>query len=316
VLIGYWIESNLLPPPPRPVASDPTARRTSLKSYHHRPRAAHPPRARRSTLPWFMLAAISTLLAYVGVLFAGVRILPPGVTEQVVVGMFTTALIGVVAATMSIDIPQVRRRLRTLRRTRWQFALISLLYLAFWPIAVLPFYVVDGELRAVNTLMAVLALLFLPFVHWMLYATYRIVSMQGMWVRGAMLGLVLFYSGAPLTILDGALNAFGLGMMRRVDLVLSPRGCDIVHAAWPTRACTSGSRGGAGAHRLDNVEVLTRIGSHFYVTLPGGMADDRLPRAMIPATEVLSWHRAPKPDASASASPMPASSAPRGATGP
>jgi hypothetical protein len=105
-------------------------------------------------------------------------------------------------------------------------------------------------------------------------------------------------------------------MMRRVDPVLSPRGCDIVQAAWPMRACMPDARSGAGARRLENVDVLTRIGSHFYVAVPGGMEDDRLPRAMIPAAEVLSWHRAPKPDASAPASPMPASSAPRGATRP
>lgn len=319
VLIGYWIESNLLPPPPKPVVSDPAVKRTSLRSYHRRSHVAHPPRGRRSvvfggspragSLSWFMLAAAWTLLAYVGVLFVGVRSWPPSLAGQVIVVMFTIALIGILAATMSIDVPQVRRRLRTLRGARWQFALISLLYLAFWPVAVLPFFLVDGELRFVKTLMAVmavLALLLVPFVHWMLYATYRIASMQGVWVRGGMLGLVLFYSGAPPVILDGGLNAFGLGMMRRVDLVLSPRGCDIVHAAWPTRACTPNSGGGAGAQRLENVEVLTRIGSHFYVAVPGGMEDDRLPRAMIPATEVLSWHRAPKP----------APSAPRDAKGP
>lgn len=305
VLIGYWIESNLLPPPPKPAASAPTARRTSLKSYHRRLRAAHPPRARRSvvfgwhpragSLSWFMLAAISTLLAYVGVLFAGIRFWPAGVAGQVVVGMFTIGLVGIVIAAVAPDVPGIRRRLRALRRARWQFALISLLYLAFWPAAVLPFFVVDGELRAVDTLMAVLALLFVPFVHWMLYATYRIVSMQGMWVRGAMLGLVLLYSGAPLAILDGGLNAFGLGMMRRVDLVLTGRGCEIVHAAWPERVCTPDHRGEAGVYRLENVEVLTRIGAHVYVAVPGGIDDDRLPRATIPADEVLSWHRTAVP---------------------
>jgi hypothetical protein len=126
---------------------------------------------------------------------------------------------------------------------------------------------------------------------------------------------VFFHSGALPTIFDGALNAFGLGMMGRVDLVLSPRGCDIVHAAWPTRACTPDARGRA-VQRLENVEVLTGIGSHFYVAVRGGNEDDALPRVMIPASEVLSCHRAPKPDASAPARPMPASSAPRGAKGP
>lgn len=305
MLIGYWIESNLLPPPPKPAASDPTARRTSLKSYHHRPRAAHPPRARRSvvfgwhpragSLSWFMLAAAWTLLAYVGVLFAGVHVWPEGVTGQLVVGMFTIALVGVLAVTMSMDIPQVRRRLRALRRMRWQFALISLLYFAFWPIAVLPFFAVDGELRVRHALMASLALLLVPFVHWMLYATYRIASVQGWWVKGAMIGLVLCYSGAPLAILDGGLNAFGLGMMRRVDLVLTGRGCEIVHAAWPERLCTPDHRGEAGAYRLENVEVLTRIGAHVYVAVPGGIDDDRLPRATIPADEVLTWHRTTAP---------------------
>jgi Ca2+/Na+ antiporter len=263
-----------------------------------------------------MIAAAWTLLAYVGLLSGGVAFGPPGIARAAIVGVFAIALTIIVGTTIAIDIPQVRRRLRRLRRAPWPFLLVSMLYFAFWPIAVLPFFFVDGEFRVGHKMMAAMALLFVPYAHWTLYASYRIVSARANWAKGIMLGLVLFYSGAPLTILDGALNAFGLGMMRRVDLVLSPRGCDIVHAAWPTRACTSGSRGGAGAHRLDNVEVLTRIGSHFYVTLPGGMADDRLPRAMIPATEVLSWHRAPKPDASASASPMPASSAPRGATGP
>lgn len=326
VLIGYWIESNLLSPPPKPVASDPAVKRTSLRSYHRRSHVAHPPRGRRSvvfggspragSLSWFMLAAAWTLLVYVGLLLGGVAFGPPGIAETAIIGVFGAALLSVLGATIAIDIPNVRRRFRILRRAPWPLLLVSMLYFAFWPIALLPFFFVDGEFRVVHKMMAAMALLLVPYAHWTLYASYRIISARANWAKGIMIGVVLFYSGAPLTILDGALNAFGLGMMRRVDLVLSPRGCDIVQAAWPTRACTPNSRGGAGAQRLENVEVLTRIGSHFYVTVPGGMEDDRLPRAMIPAAEVLSWHRAPKPDASAPASPKPAPSAPRGATGP
>ena len=326
VLIGYWIESNLLPPPPKPVASDPAVKRTSLRSYHRRSHVAHPPRERRTvvfgwqpragSLSWFMLAAAWTLLAYVGLLLAGVAFGPPGIAQAAIIGVFAAASAIVFGTTIAIDIPYVRRRLRTLRRAPWSFLLLSMLYFAFWPIALLPFFFVDGEFRVGHKMMAAMALLFVPYVHWTLYATYRVVSMQGLWVRAGMICLLLFYSSAPLVILDGALNAFGLGMMRRVDLVLSPRGCDIVHAAWPTRACTPDSRGGGAAQRLENVEVLTRIGSHFYVAVPGGIKDDALPRVMIPATEVLSWHRTPEPDASAPVSPMPASSAPRGGTGP
>lgn len=305
VLIGYWIESNLLPPPPKPVASDPTVRRTSLKSYHRRPHAAHPPRARRSavfgwhpragSLPWFMLAAVWTLMVYLALLLAGVAMGLPGVARTAILAVFAVALTVVVAATIAIDIPHVRRRLRTLRREPWPFLLVSMLYLAFWPIAVLPFFFVDGEFRIGHKVMATMALLFVPYAHWTLYASYRLVSARANWAKGIMLGLVLFYSGAPLAILDGGLNAFGLGMMRRVDLVLTGRGCEIVHAAWPERLCTPDHRGEAGAYRLENVEVLTRIGAHVYVTVPGGIDDDRLPRATIPADEVLSWHRTAVP---------------------
>ncbi len=96
-----------------------------------------------------------------------------------------------------------------------------MLYVAFWPIVSLPFFFFDGEFPVVHKMMAVMALLLVPYVHW-----------------------------------------------------------------------TS------------------------YVVVPGGIKDDALPRVMIPATEVLSWHRTPEPDASAPVSPMPASSAPRGGTGP
>lgn len=97
----------------------------------------------------------------------------------------------------------------------------------------------------------------------------------------------MLYSGLPVLLVDATANTLGLGMMRHVDLVLTTRGCDIVHAGWPERVCAPDHRDGVEMGVLDDVEVLTRIGSQYYIAPPGGIADPRLPRLAIPASEVL-----------------------------
>ena len=110
-------------------------------------------------------------------------------------------------------------------------------------------------------------------------------------VRLAVLGAVALYSGLPFLLVDATANTLGLGMMRHVDLVLTTRGCDIVHAGWPERVCAPDHREGVEMGVLDDVEVLTRIGSQYYLAPPGGIDDAHLPRITVPASEVLGMVR-------------------------
>lgn len=133
----------------------------------------------------------------------------------------------------------------------------------------------------------------MPFFHWMWFVTWR-VKKPAIWLfRIVPFFFALIISGLPVVFLDATMNNFGLGMMRNIDLVLTPRGCEIAHAAWPERVCAPDHRGSAEAYRLENIEVLTRIGGHYFIAAPGALDDETLPRFPIPADEVLSWRRHP-----------------------
>jgi len=158
---------------------------------------------------------------------------------------------------------------------------------------ILPFLKAGAEYLDREWLWALGILCVMPFVHWAWFVTWRVKKASIWAVRIVPLFFALAVSGLPIAFLDSTLNAFGLGMMRNVDLVLTARGCEIVHAAWPERVCAPDHRGAADAYRLENVEVLTRIGEHYFVAAPGALDDETLPRFPIPAGEVLSWRRHP-----------------------
>lgn len=151
------------------------------------------------------------------------------------------------------------------------------------------------KLSGIRGFFLAISLLFVPLLHFIWHATDRHERITTDKKLAKLLPIFMFitYSVLPLSIIDRAIDTFGLGMMRNIDLVLTPRGCEIAHAAWPECACAPDHRGSAEAYRLENIEVLTRIGGHYFIAAPGALDDKRLPRFPIPADEVLSWRRRP-----------------------
>lgn len=203
--------------------------------------------------------------------------------------VFALSAMLVIFSSFFSDGDWMQQRLRKLRSPAGQWLLLFTLYLAVWPFLLFLFTKVDGfdSTGPRFWISAISVLLGIPFAHWLWYATLRAPKQKMMAPRLVLVGGVMLYSGLPVLLVDATANTLGLGMMRHVDLVLTTRGCDIVHAGWPERVCAPDHRDGVEMGVLDDVEVLTRIGSQYYIAPPGGIADPRLPRLAIPASEVL-----------------------------
>jgi hypothetical protein len=200
---------------------------------------------------------------------------------------------------MSANAPCLRRRLRMLRRRRQQWLLLFVLYMGNWPMVLLPFMLMQSNYLQSRSFYFALALLLVPFLHWFWFVTLR-ANKPVLWpIKTGLIVVILLCAGLPKAATDVAMNTFGLGMLPHVNLVLTARGCDIAQAAWPQGVCVPQRKQGVAAYRLENVEVLTRIGAHVYVGAPGAMNDESLPRFPIPSGEVLSWRRMPPPKAGA-----------------
>lgn len=133
------------------------------------------------------------------------------------------------------------------------------------------------------------ALLIIPMVHWLWYATMRGLPGRVNVVRVVSAVFVLAYAGLAQPLLDGAASTYGFGMMRKVDLVLSARGCAIVKEALPGQICEPAPAKGDDdkrVYRLRGVDVLTRIGAEYVIAPAGGIDDRTLPRLALPAGEV------------------------------
>ena len=219
------------------------------------------------------------------------------------------------------------RHLRRLRGTLGQFVLLFALNLMVWPVwltALVNFQAVP-ETSTGWVMFVVVAYFLLPFTHWLWYATLRGRHRVVTEVRVMVSLFVLLYAGFWTPLLDGAASTFGFGMMRGADLVLTARGCAIVREALPEQRCVvSGAAGGvrgeagkqvprvvrddkaggagdvpggvpeAQVYRLERVDVLTRIGAEYVIAPPGGIDDRTLPRATLPADEVLALIRVAK----------------------
>lgn len=303
LVIATWVRASVFLPPP---GSLPSVRRDTEQAASPR-KSLRSPRMRVSREPMsaarrrvlgvsmrpgsflsFLTAAIAALAIYVGLVFAAMYWKLTSLTNVYTV-LFAMSSGLLLWLSFLIDSGSQRRRLLALRHPAWQWMLLFTLYLAAWPFLLFLFAKVDGFSGAGPWfwVSAICVPLLTPFVHWIWYISIRVPMKHVMVPRLVMVSGLLLYSGLPLLLVDATANTLGLGMMRHVDLVLTSRGCDIVHAGWPERVCTPDHREGVEMGVLDDVEVLTRIGSQFYIAPPGGIADPHLPRITVPASEVL-----------------------------
>lgn len=306
-VIATWVSASVYPPPPRkrkPKAgevAEPAVPRKSLRAAASvdggRPVSASYRRVfgaglRPGALSSFVTASTVALLLYVGVVLAGEHWKWQWTMRGLGILLAVVSLL-LVGLSMFSDSIWLQRRLRKLRRPLPQWLLLLLLYLEAWPYVLLLFVTVDGFTHTgpFFWLATVVVPFAIPFVHWVWYVSLRIPLLRTMGLQSALIAGVMLYSGLPVLLVDATANTLGLGMMRHVDLVLTTRGCDIVHAGWPERVCTPDHREGVEMGVLDDVEVLTRIGSQYYLAPPGGIDDAHLPRITVPASEVLGMVR-------------------------
>ncbi len=301
-LIAFWVSQNLLTPPPKQAAKEGALERKGLRSYvRSHPELgwsvsdkSPPSRFETGSLSWFLAAAFWTCGLSFAIVYGGAQLQIPQ-TSRVFTTFFAIGLVSAASTLFLLDMRFVRRRIPKLRHPNAQFLLISSMYIAFWPILLVVFDMMKTNMSGLRGFILTMSLAFAPLLHYMWHATHRHTRITTEKKIAKLLPIPMFfaYTVMPLSIIDRALDTFGLGMMPNVDVVLTARGCEIVHAAWPERVCTPDHRGAAEAYRLENIEVLTRIGGHYFVAAPGALDDKALPRFPIPADEVLSWRRRP-----------------------
>lgn len=304
VVITAWVIASIFLPPPRKrvpkdhAAASKTMRRKSLRS----PVSASQSRdsmsvAHRRVFGWslrpgsflsFFTAASAALVIYVVLVLVGAQWNLDWPT-YLFGSLFGVSAMLLILSFMAIDSGWLRSRLLALRRPVWQWTMLFTLYLATWPFLLILFTKVGGFSHVGPTfwISAISVAILTPFLHWLWYMSLRAPMQKVILPRVVLVGGLMLYSGLPVLLVDATANTLGLGMMRHVDLVLTTRGCDIVHAGWPERVCAPDHRDGVEMGVLDDVELLTRIGSQYYIAPPGGIADPRLPRLAIPASEVL-----------------------------
>lgn len=202
-------------------------------------------------------------------------------------------LLTILAAVYVSDTGWARRNLKALRRTRVRLPMLFLMYLGYW-LALITITVdtLPDVLPGVGTLFAALVVTIILMLHWLAYTTLRMHGTTRFKMLAVGCLMVMAYAKLPLFIVDNAVNRFGLGNMRNVDLITTAKGCEIARTAWPKLACQPLQSVSASIYRLGKVDVLTRIGPQFLLAPPGGIGDRTLPRFTLPSEHVLSWVRA------------------------
>lgn len=307
LVIAMWVRASIFLPPPRKrrsrdegaVGGD--ARRKSLRSpVSARSRDALSAAHRRvlgwslrpGTLPSFLTASAVAIAIYVALVQTGFYWKLTWTTRCFGL-LFAVSSALMVFMVFFGDTDWLRARLLQWRRPIVQWLLLFVMYLAVWPFLLILFTKVDG-FGSTGTWFWIAAIalpLMVPIAHWLWYVSLRLPAQRVMIPRIVFVIVVMVYSGLPVLLVDATVNTLGLGMMKHVDLVLTTRGCDFVHAGWPERVCTPDHREGVEMGTLDDVEVLTRIGSQYYIAPPGGIADPKLPRIAIPSSEVVGFVR-------------------------
>lgn len=301
-IISQWVEGGLLRGPPVPVAeserlSDRARNAQDRRTLRgKRSKALDHPALRldlsSGSVVSFCTAGLASIAVYTLVVIVAYYIDPARISEAFLL-IFSLSCGMDLLLFLSINRTVLRKHLRYLRQPRQQWLILFLVYMGSWPMVILPFLKAGAEYLDREWLLVLGILCVMPLFHWAWFVTWRVKKTTVWAFRVVPLLFVLTASGLPIVFLDSTMNAFGLGMLRNIDLVLTPRGCEIAHAAWPERACAPDHRGSAEAYRLENIEVLTRIGGHYFIAAPGALDDKRLPRFPIPADEVLSWRRRP-----------------------
>lgn len=302
-MFGYWIERHVLPPPSK---VSPTARekRHSLRSlrqpssvgilqYDAR-RIFVPPGDNAGRFLIELMAGALTALAIYVWLVPRMR----ACTNAYEIGFWVLFFFGMVIVAFGFSFPEwswVRHRMIILRRRWMRVLLLFVLYLAFWPALIaLTLGVAPGILDEAGWLYSLMAIGLLLATHFFIYASYRKAGYHRILIAAGGLMMMLVYSQLPLSMVDGAVDRFGLGMMRNVDLVVTEDACKIVSATLPALTCTPVEATSGGAHRLGKVDVFTRIGPHFLIGTPGSLRDQTKTRVVLSANKVLSWSRALK----------------------
>ena len=306
--LQQWTASSILPAPPKSRLDAAVRRRRSLsrRSLPVVEPDASPAKRRTFSLRiapgaigmfWLASATASalTLLA----LF----VLPPHLPSQWVAAPIATLLITGFIVVVGVDawanLGLSDRSLRRVRRQVVQFLLLLSLYLCLWPAWLVLLASVDAWPRAFIDwfMLGFLSLFWAPWLHWMWYATLRKQGQLITEIRVISIVGALLLAGLMQPLLDGAASAYGFGMMRKVDLVLSARGCAIVKEALPGHACVPLPAKGDDdkrVYRLHGVDVLTRIGASYVIAPAGGIDDRSLPRLAMPAEDVHALMRSIK----------------------
>lgn len=288
-VIGLLVDQHLLVVPLRPKQDD--APRKGLKSYYRRAQLALGRRRERvfGNLRLFAGAALLGAVYYAIPLVCAHlgfgRLATYGVIAGFCVGAFALTLLMVLS-----DVDRVRRFWPILRKPRGTFGLMLLMYLVFWPLAAFAVGYVAPPAGHLDWFCLALTAFMVVFLHWIVYATHRADLSKRVRFVGPAVFMVVAYSGALLGTVDVTVRKLGIGMLPGVQLQLTEQGCQIAKAAWPEAQCDR-AQPASNVYVLRSVDVLTRLGSDFYVAPPGGLSDEHKPRFLIPASQVLSWSR-------------------------
>lgn len=301
-MIAMLVRCHFLPPPPRKRAAGSASK--GLRSFRpaQRPqprqdgrptaKSKHPPPAARPLLLLIEIAVAgaAALAAMLWAIVSSDRC--NALSRMPTWALFGAGLLTILAVVVAADTDWARRRLRVLRQTRIRLPLFFLMYLAYWmSLLTLTVGTLPDLLETVGMVYAVLSVLLILQLHWLSYTTLRApAATRSRFLTFGCL-MILGYAQLPLSIADNAVERFGLGNMRNVVLITTRQGCEIARAAWPQLTCRPAKAKDGYAYRLENVDLLTRIGPQFLVAPPGGSTDRSLPRFTLPADQVLSWSR-------------------------
>jgi hypothetical protein len=299
-VIFSWTGSSLLPAPPKGRSPAQGPKRRSLSRRAPSVVESDASAAKRRTfslkivpggVSLFVLASATA----VALSMAALLLIPPLLSSSwqgVSIGvLFAVGVIVPMVVGVWTEIGLSAGALRRMRRTLPQFMLLLSLYLFLWPAWMVLLASFDALPASTWgwVFSALVALLMVPMMHWLWYATLRGRGVIVMEVRVVSSIAVLLYAGLTAPLIDGAASAYGFGMLRKVDLLLSARGCAIVQEALPGQACVPAPSAGdpdTRVYRLRGVDVLTRIGADHVIAPAGGIDDRTLPRVTVPADEV------------------------------
>lgn len=292
-----WSQQRLLPRPPisrgRFTPSGAAHAGTGKHDLAKRARAANvPSRAARLYRKAFVLALLCTYLGF-GLAWGAYFLLSHlegNAFEYGVVALYLLAL-AVFSAGLAAGVPRTSVNLMNRRRLKWQkyTALATSMYLLSLPLTSIP----SGLLHTLNRASsagAALPLLILPFVHVLVYATHRTAREIRATVIGLFAALMIIWSGLIFDSNDMGAAHFRLGMLKNQSVIVDTEGCKLVRAARIAGvSCDLSSQHAEGLYVIENVFLLTRIGSHVLISASDWSTAARKPSLPIPTKNTISW---------------------------